>query len=76
MTPLILANGEPATDKQIAIMQAVFDLHDAIDEEATTEDILDVMRASIKDGQEMLMIRIAMVAAAVNLLVEERRAAL
>ena len=64
------------SDSAIDSMEAIFALCEAMDDEISMADLLAVMRDAVKDGHEMMELKLAMVSCAAGFLVKERKAAL
>jgi hypothetical protein len=70
MSPELPADWEPS-EVQLQAMQAIFDLHDAMDV-LSINDLLKVMRFAVADGEESLLVRMTMVQFAAKKFKEER----
>jgi hypothetical protein len=60
-------------ESQILAMEAIFNLCEAMDDDLTTQEVLDVMRLAIEDGHETMAICLAMVNNAMSRLLQERK---
>jgi hypothetical protein len=61
------------TERQAKIMQAIFDLCEAIDGDTSIADIMDVMRFAVEDGLEMMALNLAMASLAADRVAAERK---
>lgn len=64
---------EQITDRQKDAMEAIFQLAEAVGDELSIADLVNVMRHAVEDGKGTLMLCMAMVSRAATIVYEEEQ---